>query len=176
MHFLDLLTFEFQDYFRCHLKRGLTLLVEASVPDLFRYMKFVLSSGRYRQYADTRFLSNPADRRKLRECIIYVLTYLIAHQDEGPVGFVAQYSNEVSYFVPQIRDGHRYRLEISHLIFNRIAANGDRETEAAEIIHELNVNNVATDFANNVLDTLLDLNCLTTYTSSGAVFIKIKDN
>lgn len=132
--YLDYLTFPFQSYFRQQLGRALKFLVEATISDLFIYMQTVLTYGPYREYAENRFLSTRNCRRRLRECIIDVLSYL--RDTENSIECSGE-GMEKEFYMPIIKASYDDFVDVYHHIFDVLreaGANGADRKQIADYI------------------------------------------
>lgn len=120
MDCLDAFSLTFQDYFYKQIRRGLTFFVEASVSDLFEYMRNALVFGPYRGYAEHRLLSTTNAKRRLRCCIITVLGNLI---NQGDVKFFSMKLPAPLYYIPEVYENasDTRKTESKH-IYNTLVA------------------------------------------------------
>ncbi len=153
--YFDRLSFQFQQYFRKLIRRGLKFLVLADVPDLFIYMTLVLTHGPYVEYAYNKLLSTRDARSRLRQCIIDVLANFL---EEERIGAFALILPDVLYFIPRIREVDEDRMHASHVIFKifkEFEAVGFTRQELITIAEE---NGYTFDM--DALNRLVELNCV----------------
>ncbi|KAG4076815.1 hypothetical protein HA402_009161 [Bradysia odoriphaga] len=150
--YLDSLTYPFQDYFYKHIRRALTFFVEATVQDVFDYMRTVLTQGPRNAYASDRFLTTTANRRRLRNSVYYALELL---RDRGEIDR-HRVERRNLYFIPEIWPAHDHRYMISGMIFNILRQYG--VAERIQIQHHLAEDGEVYDQA--VMMDLINLGCV----------------
>lgn len=128
-HYFETLTFQFQSYFRIQMKRALEILIECAFTVLYNYMTQVLTYGPHQEYAARRFLSTCNNRRRLNECMHFVLKSFI---EEGDLAFDTD-SGVVYYHIPRIYGAHMDRIEGSHVILAALLSTGGKPVNRLQL-------------------------------------------